>query len=100
MTPGQIRYARRNAAARAEGYASYWHKRQTERQARYLPPAQARRFVQASKRHPSKAWRDLYMKGARAFRKRDFDTSDSIVAQLGEPEGPLPPSHIFWYHDD
>jgi hypothetical protein len=99
-------YAARQARARASGYTSYWHQRQTKATARRLPTgAERESFTRYAKRHPGAEWRRLWVDGDRALRRKDHAEAERIARKLGyrprrDPDtGRRRPARaVWWYH--
>jgi hypothetical protein len=101
-------YARRNASARAAGYRSYWHQRQTQQAAQFYDGASRRAFIATNRDLPDglspAQVRDLWAIGDQAMRDGDAETARDVAERLGfEPQEGLdgrryPPESAFWYH--
>jgi hypothetical protein len=97
-------YARRQATARASGYRSYWHQRQTQQAAADYTGASRRAFISTAKNPPPgitpAAVRSLWAEGDQAVRDGDHERAREIAEQLGIPprKPGYPPESAFWYH--
>lgn len=97
-------YQRRNQQARAAGWQSYWHERQTRKAATEYTGASRRTFVSVAKNPPAGVSpgqvRSLWAEGDEAMRSGDTERAREIAQQLGiRPAKPTyPPESAFWYH--
>lgn len=96
-------YQRRQNAAQAAGWRSYWHERQTRQAAQAYSGASKRGFIRASKDPPAGVSparvRVLWAEGDDAMRSGDLERAREIAEQLGiKPKDSYPPESAFWYH--
>lgn len=93
-------YARRKARALEQGYRSYWHKRQVEKESKRFGGNERRRFVEFGKSYNKRKDRELWDEGVEALRSGDFDLADDIAEQLGYiGDASTPARSLFYYHD-
>ena len=102
------RNAYRNAQARAQGYQSYWHQRQTAAVAREFPNGETQqgklrdRFIAMSKLNPTQGFRDKFLAGYILIQRKDHRNAGQMTrgmkgASQYRPDNQFPDS-IFWYH--
>jgi hypothetical protein len=101
-------YQRRQQAARAAGWQSYWHERQTRKAAQDYTGASRRAFISVAKNPPPgespAAVRALWAEGDEAMRAGDLERAREIAERLGirpargKDGTPYPPESAFWYH--